>query len=149
MKKTFLAFAFIAFSGTIAFSQTTQTATEETKSQSSIEFVKETHDFGNLVEGDAAEAEFTFKNTGKEPLILQNVRPACGCTSPYWSKDPVAPGETGVIKAAYGTKGRPGAFNKSITVNSSAGTNVIWIKGNVEKAPANSAPKNTSLIKTN
>lgn len=159
MKKTFLAIAMIAFSAAGAFAQgkklqpaaqqattATQAAAEPT---TTIKFKTEVHDFGTLQEGDPAEAEFVFTNTGDKPLIIQNVQPGCGCTTPYWSKDPVAPGKTGIIKAAYGTKGRVGSFNKNITVTSSAGTNVIYIKGTVEKAPEGSVPQNTSMMKTN
>jgi hypothetical protein len=171
MKKTFLAVAVIALASTGAFAQgkklqpaqkvtaekamtTTaapQAATPATPAEptTTIKFKTETHDFGTLQEGDPAEAEFAFTNTGKKPLIIQNVQPGCGCTTPFWSKDPVAPGKTGVIKAAYGTKGRVGAFNKNITVTSTAGTNVIYIKGTVEKAPEGSVPANNSMMKTN
>lgn len=172
MKKTFLAVAVLALASTGAFAQgkklqpAPKAATVEkaaatvaspapqqpaapAEPTTTIKFKTETHDFGTLQEGDPAEAEFMFTNTGKKPLIIQNVQPGCGCTTPFWSKDPVAPGKTGVIKAAYGTKGRVGAFNKNITVTSSAGTNVIYIKGTVEKAPEGSVPANNSMMKTN
>ena len=171
MKKTFLAVAVIALASTGAFAQGKKlqpqkaVATEKSavvttpppavqaatpaEPTTTIKFKTETHDFGNLQEGDPAEAEFMFTNTGKKPLIIQNVQPGCGCTTPFWSKDPVAPGKTGVIKAAYGTKGRVGTFNKNITVTSTAGTNVIYIKGTVEKAPEGSVPANNSMMKTN
>lgn len=175
MKKTFLALTLVAFAGSAVFAQTKKlkpvqkaTATETKVTTvapaaatsaaaqatpaaptTTIKFKTETHDFGTLQEGDPAEAEFVFTNTGKEPLIIQNVHPSCGCTTPFWSKDPVAPGKTGIIKASYGTTGRVAPFNKSITVTSTAGTNVIYIKGVVEKAPEGSAPANTSMIKTN
>ena len=172
MKKTFLAVAVIALASTGAFAQgkklqpaqKTAVTAEKTaisanpqpatpaapaEPTTTIKFKTETHDFGTLQEGDPAEAEFTFTNTGKKPLIIQNVQPGCGCTTPFWSKDPVAPGKTGVIKAAYGTKGRVGTFNKNITVTSTAGTNVIYIKGTVEKAPEGSVPANNSMMKTN
>jgi len=165
MKKTILAIAVLAFATTGVFAQgkkleaapkvTTTTAAPAPAANApaapttTIKFKDETHDFGTLKEGDPAEAEFSFTNTGKKPLIIQNVQPGCGCTTPFWSKDPVAPGKTGVIKASYGTKGRVGSFNKNITVTSTAGTNVIYIKGTVEKAPESSAPQNSSMMKTN
>lgn len=173
MKKTFLALTMVAFASSAVFAQSKKLkpvqakAATETKAATAtapaataaapvaaaptttIKFKTETHDFGTLQEGDPAEAEFVFTNTGKEPLIIQNVHPSCGCTTPFWSKDPVAPGKTGIIKASYGTTGRVAPFNKSITVTSTAGTNVIYIKGVVEKAPEGSAPANTSMIKTN
>jgi len=150
MKKTVLAFAFLAFTAAGAFAQEkTTTSQTEQESKASIEFSTKVHDFGTLQEGDPAVAEFTFTNTGKEPLIIQNVRPSCGCTTPYWSKDPIAPGKTGVIKASYGTKGRPGSFNKTVTVTSTAGRTVLYIKGVVKKAPESSAPHSTSMMKSN
>lgn len=172
MKKTFLAVAVITLASAGAFAQgkklqpaqkTSSVTTEkvaiasnpqpatpaQAEPTTTIKFKTETHDFGTLQEGDPAEAEFSFTNTGKKPLIIQNVQPGCGCTTPFWSKDPVAPGKTGTIKAAYGTKGRVGTFNKNITVTSTAGTNVIFIKGTVEKAPEGSVPANNSMIKTN
>lgn len=149
MKKTLLAFTFLAFTAAGAFAQEKTTAkTEAGATKATIEFSTKTHDFGNLEEGDPAVAEFTFKNTGDEPLIIQNVKPSCGCTTPYWSKEPIAPGKTGVIKASYGTKGRPGTFNKSVTVTSTAGKTVLYIKGTVKRAPEASAPKSTSMMKT-
>lgn len=110
-------------------------------------FETEVHDFGTVPEGPNADYEFTFKNTGKEPINLQTVNASCGCTTPSWSKEPVLPGKTGSIKASYSTKGRPGGFTKSITVVSNAGTKVLTIKGTVEPAPSGSAPaSNKSMI---
>lgn len=111
-------------------------------------FNEETHDFGTVPEGPAAEVEFKFKNTGKEPIVIQSVRPSCGCTTPSYSKEPVKPGETGVIKASYATSSRPGGFNKAITVTSNAGTKMLFIKGEVEPAPQSSVPQNSSMMKT-
>jgi hypothetical protein len=114
-----------------------------------VVFSSETHDFGTIPEGPAAEYEFTFTNKGKEPLIIQQVHASCGCTTPSYSKEPVLPGKTGKVKASYATAGRPNAFTKTITVVSNAGTKMLTIKGEVEKAPESSVPQNTSMIKTN
>jgi hypothetical protein len=107
------------------------------------------HDFGTVPEGPDATCIFTFVNTGKEPLVIQKAQPSCGCTVPSFSNEPVAPGATGSINVAYHTSGKPMAFTKTITVVSNAGTKVLTIKGNVEKAPTSSVPENNSLIKTN
>jgi hypothetical protein len=112
-------------------------------------FSNEVHDFGTVAEGPAADYEFQFKNTGKEPLIIETVHASCGCTTPSYSKEPIAPGKSGTIKASYNTVGRPGPFTKSITVTSNAGTKVLTIKGSVEKAPTSSVPENNSMIRTN
>ncbi len=106
------------------------------------------HDFGTVQEGPDATCKFTFVNNGKEPIIIKQAKPSCGCTVPKFSGEPVPPGATGTIDVAYHTKGKPNPFTKSITVISNAGTKVLTIKGVVEKAPVSSVPENTSMMKT-
>ncbi len=125
------------------------TAAASTLKADDMSFTSPVHDFGTVIEGPDANCEFTFTNTGKEPIIIQKAQPSCGCTVPSFSGAPVAPGQTGTINVAYHTKGKPTAFTKTITVVSNAGTKVLTIKGTVEKAPTGSAPENTSMIKTN
>lgn len=99
-----------------------------------VEFEKTDHDFGNVQQSDGnAVYDFVFLNTGDAPLILTNVKASCGCTTPVWTKDPVAPGQKGTIKVSYDAGNRPGGFNKSITVSSNAevATVVLTIRGNV------------------
>lgn len=105
-------------------------------SQAKIEVLEESFDFGTIEEGVIAEHEFKFTNKGNAPLILTNVQASCGCTTPSWTKEPIEPGKTGVVKASYNSNGRPGAFNKSITITSNAEetpSKVVYIKGNVNK----------------
>ncbi len=105
--------------------------------QAEIRFDNTSHDFGDVTEGDIATYTFTFKNVGTEPLVLSNVRASCGCTTPFWTRDPIMPGKEGSIKASYNSKGRPGVFNKSITVtsNTTPGRNVLYLKGTVNHNP--------------
>lgn len=103
-----------------------------------ITFTEETYDFGKIAEEKGpVTKEFTFTNTGAEPLIIQNVKASCGCTTPDWTKDPILPGKKGFIKATYNPQGRPGPFNKSITVTSNAENSnvVLIIKGDVTPKP--------------
>jgi hypothetical protein len=109
-----------------------------------IEFKEESYDFKEVPEGPQVTHEFKFTNTGKEPLILSNVRASCGCTTPSWPKEPILPGKEGTIVVTYNTQGRPGPFTKSITITSNSDTpnKVIIIKGEVIKEdPENSVPK--------
>lgn len=62
-----------------------------------ISFEEEKYSFGELNEGPKVSHEFTFTNTGTEPLVLSNVKASCGCTTPSWPKDPILPGEEGTI----------------------------------------------------
>lgn len=103
--------------------------------QAEINFVETNFDFGEIEEGTIATHEFIFTNTGDQPLILSSVKASCGCTTPSWTKEPILPGKTGHIKAAYNSKNRPGGFHKSITVTSNAlkPTQVVYIKGSAVK----------------
>ncbi len=102
--------------------------------EASISWDKTVHDFGFFKEEDGVQtATFTFTNTGGTPLFVTNVRSSCGCTTPDWTKDPVQPGESGFVQAAYNPRNRPGKFNKSVTVttNASQPTTVLRIQGDV------------------
>lgn len=82
-----------------------------------IKFDKTAHDFGTVKEEDEkADYAFKFKNTTNTPIKLTYVKASCGCTTPSWTQDIIDPGKTGEVKASFGTSGRPGNFNKSITV---------------------------------
>lgn len=101
-----------------------------------IEFVEQEYDFGTVKEEDGKISHvFEFVNTSQTPITITNVRASCGCTTPNWSRKPVMPGESGVVTATYSASGRPGRFNKSITVTANDGTQdfqiVLFIKGNV------------------
>jgi hypothetical protein len=98
-----------------------------------IGFEKNTYDFGELDYGGNGTCEFVFKNEGKEPLILLNVRTTCGCTVPEWPNKPIEGGESGIIRVSYDTY-RVGAFAKAITVYSNAANSPVrlFIKGRVK-----------------
>lgn len=92
------------------------------------------HDFGTFKE-EAGRQTFDFfvTNTGKEPLVIQNVVASCGCTTPEWTKAPIPPGAKGKVTAIYDPAGRPGQFNKTLNVytNSKPEVVVLIIKGEV------------------
>ncbi|MEJ7647334.1 MAG: DUF1573 domain-containing protein [Chryseolinea sp.] len=99
-----------------------------------VQFREETFDFGMVVEENGSVLhEFLFTNNSSRPVKIINVQAACGCTTPNWSKDAVAPGKTGFIQASYNPKGRPGYFNKSLTVTTDYDGSpiILQIKGQV------------------
>ncbi len=97
---------------------------------SKMKFATVEHDFGNQAQGKPLSYDFEFMNNGTEPVILENVKASCGCTTPTWTKEPIMPGKKGNIKAQY-NMAREGAFRKSITVTTKDGENVIlYISGN-------------------
>ena len=74
-------------------------ATDSAALAPQITFTKTSHDFGTFPEERGkVTCTFTFKNTGKSDLVLQKVRASCGCTTPNWTKTPVAPGERRILQ---------------------------------------------------
>ncbi|MFO7256167.1 MAG: DUF1573 domain-containing protein [Bacteroidota bacterium] len=100
----------------------------------SIRFQELVHDFGYIDQhGGPVSYSFQFVNTGDKPVRIISVQASCGCTTPDWTRDPVPPGKGGFIQASYDPKGRPGYFNKSLTVTTDADATpvVLQIKGQV------------------
>ncbi|MDC8105157.1 MULTISPECIES: DUF1573 domain-containing protein [Chryseobacterium] len=103
-------------------------------SAQTITFDKTTFDYGTIKPSADGTRFFTVTNTGDKPLVISNVKPSCGCTTPEFSTDPVMPGKSAKIKVGYNTTIN-GPFNKMIEVFSNDPANsrsVIYIKGNVD-----------------
>lgn len=97
-------------------------------------FKEKIHDFGEILEQQGnADYEFVFTNNSGRPVRIISVQASCGCTTPAWTKEAVAPGKAGFITASFDPKGRPGYFNKSLTVTTDLSGNpvVLQIKGTV------------------
>ena len=100
-----------------------------------IQFREETFDFGMITEeGGPVVHEFLFTNNSGRPVKILSVQASCGCTTPSWSKEAMASGKTGFIQASYNPKGRPGYFNKSLTVTTDLDPTpiILQIKGQVQ-----------------
>ncbi len=108
--------------------------------------IKQTeHDFSQIPQGKPVYYSFEIVNTGKTPLKLDDVHASCGCTTPEWSRDPIAPGATVKIRVGYNAAAE-GYFEKPITITYNANqTKQIKIKGTVWKVPEGSAPANASV----
>lgn len=122
------------------------TATFAFTSAQSISFNETTHDYGTIAKGSDGHTFFTVTNTGDKPLIISRVQPACGCTTPEFSQDPIMPGQSSKIKVGYNTQ-LENAFEKLIEVYSNDPVNsrsVIYIKGVV--APGEVAVAATATV---
>jgi hypothetical protein len=92
------------------------------------------HHFGSIKESNGpVNYNFVFRNTGKAPLVIQDVSVSCGCTTPEYTTDSIMPAQIGFIKVEYDPFNRPGPFNKSLTITTNAEPSVIvlFIEGNV------------------
>ena len=102
------------------------------------------HDFSQIPQGKPVYYSFEITNTGTTELKLDNVQASCGCTTPEWSRDPIAAGATAKIRVGYNAAAA-GPFEKTITITYNTDqSKQIKIKGTVWKAPDGAAPTNTS-----
>ncbi|MCQ2959664.1 MAG: DUF1573 domain-containing protein [Bacteroidales bacterium] len=93
------------FFASACHSNSTNTADNNiTDTVTSIEFDKKTYSFGEIVKGQIVEHTYFFTNTGNIDLIIDEVDPSCGCTTPEWTKEPVKPGERGKIRVKFDTQ---------------------------------------------
>ncbi|OFY71621.1 MAG: hypothetical protein A3G23_01785 [Bacteroidetes bacterium RIFCSPLOWO2_12_FULL_37_12] len=82
----------------------------------SLSFEKKIYDFGNISEGEIVNHHFHYINPTTKPVKISFVRSSCGCTTPAWSKEPIAPGDTGSVYVEFNSAGRTGRINKIILV---------------------------------
>lgn len=127
MKKILISLLFVGLAVSYTYSQDEINTNQDTKDIPEIYFENTTHDYGNIEYGSDGLCEFAFKNTGKEPLLLTNVKASCGCTTPTWPKEPIKKGKKGTIVVKYNTK-IIGAFTKTIRVYSNAKTSPVTLK---------------------
>lgn len=127
--------ALCALTVTTSFAQNTvgtQPAAAEDNGNPVMTFETTEIDYGVIEQNAEPYRQFHFTNTGDAPLVITNAKGSCGCTVPEWSKEPVAPGESSVIKVRYATN-RIGKFQKTVTLttNDTEGQHVLKIKGEV------------------
>jgi len=110
------------------------TGTALAQEEASIIVTENSFDFGDVKEADGKVSHtFTVKNDGNMPLVITRVIASCGCTSPEWTKEPIAPGKTGEIEVTFDPKNRPGPFAKTVSIysNGKRGSYAVTIRGNV------------------
>ena len=111
-----------------------KSADGDSEKQAVITFDKTEHNFGTLLQGEVVTYSFHFTNTGNVPLIISNVTTSCGCTIAEFSREPIAPGKDGFIKATYDSKGHHDFQSRAITVsaNTMPAQTVLHMKGTVK-----------------
>lgn len=114
----------------------------------SIEYAETEFDFGEIEDGEKVEHEFSFKNTGSEPLVISKAQGSCGCTVPDWPKEPIPVGGEAKIKVQYDSRGKgktraEGGHSENkrvtITANTDPTQTFLHIKGKVYKQDAPSS----------
>lgn len=104
--------------------------------EADIKFEKTSHNFGTFPESSPkVTCTFKFTNTGDNLLVIHQAIASCGCTVPQYPKEPIKPGESGVITVTYDGTGKfPGHFRKSITLRTNAKQEIIrlYVEGDMQ-----------------
>jgi hypothetical protein len=100
-------------------SEGTTSALADTANYTSIQWIDSSfQDLGKVAKGQVVEISWRFKNSGTKPLIIQSVRPGCGCTVADKPEAPLAPGEEGIIKGKFDSNNQSsGEHRKFISVD--------------------------------
>ena len=120
----------------VSTSEVKVTGVTKAENYAEIKFDTLRHNFGKFSKNDPiVKCSFKFTNTGTAPLVIHQAFANCGCTVPTFTKEPIKPGEQGVIDVTYnGTDKFPGHFQKTVTVRSNAVSEVtrLIIEGDME-----------------
>lgn len=95
---------------------------------------KEVYDFGMIQEKNGKVSHtFIFKNTGTQPVFINDVKTGCGCTTASFTKNIIQPGKEGRLTTIYDPSNRQGMFSKMIEVRLNDGKGLVHcrIKGTV------------------
>lgn len=144
MKNILFVFGFMFLFVATSFAQgnlNLQSGTPDTPAQTAkFKWLSKTeHDFGKIPQDVPATVKYEFTNEGEAPLIITNVKPSCGCTTPDYTKEPIKKGEKGFITATYNAH-NAGSFIKTVTVtaNTEEQNVTLRIQGEVLPKPADS-----------
>jgi hypothetical protein len=115
------------------------------ESTKALKFLEVVYDFGKIPQGKPVHHLFQATNMSSKSVAIENVQASCGCTTPEWSRDPIAVGANSPIKVGYNAAAI-GYFEKTINVQYGQGlSEIITIKGTVWKTPEQPAPENKGI----
>ncbi len=91
------------------------TAMAQQKADEVIKVNADKYDFGKIKQGSPVTTYFTITNTSDKPITIENAWAGCGCTTPEFSKEPIAPNSTSKLKVGYNAAAM-GHFEKDVNV---------------------------------
>jgi Protein of unknown function (DUF1573) len=83
--------------------------------QPKVVTIEEGKNVGTVVKGEAIEYAFRVRNDGKGDLVINDVKPSCGCTIGKFDKV-IKPGQEGKITLTIDTKAFSGPISKTAVV---------------------------------
>jgi len=99
-----------------------------------VAFEERVHNFGTIQEKEGKVShDFIFRNTGKTPVVINDIFNSCGCIGKVITKDPVKPGGKGKVTIIFDPVYKSGFFSKELVVysNNRQEFNRIWVEGTI------------------
>ncbi|TVR70700.1 MAG: DUF1573 domain-containing protein [Marinilabiliales bacterium] len=107
-----------------------------------IHFENRQHNFGQISEdGGPVRQRFLFENRGTEPLVMTNVVAGGGISVLAWTRNPVMPGDSGIVTIEFNPVNMPGRFNRLITVSATGSPSTVSLRLLGEVIPAVKTPE--------
>ncbi|MDI1233000.1 MAG: DUF1573 domain-containing protein [bacterium] len=128
MPKTFFKYLFFAL-----IVLTAVNAKWKDESNPGIVWNEMNHEFGDIIQGEIVETNFTLTNTTNDTLEIENVQGSCGCIVTKWSNKPVLPNTSSNILVKFDPQNKIGKQYKSLTVYTSMGAYYLKLNANVVK----------------
>lgn len=120
------------------------TAMAQQKPDDVIKINAEKHDFGKIKQNVPVTTYFTITNISNKPIAIENTWAGCGCTTPEYSKEPIAPNGTTKIKVGYNAAAL-GHFDKDVNIKIAGIPEIKVIKITGEVMDAASMPTNIKV----
>lgn len=109
----------------------------------------DTYNWGTLPPGKL-KAELTVRNVGQGTLVIDTVRPSCGCTTSPIDKKVLEPGETATVHVTLDASYRQGHLEKSVTIVSNDSTTPYhFVRLIAEIKPTLSVAPTTNFVLAN
>jgi hypothetical protein len=92
-----------------------------------ITFNEYEHDFGIVSKENKLKHTFYFVNSGDTPLIINDAKGSCGCTIPFFPKEPINPGQQEKIDIEIDPSGKNEGklFTVAVQIESNADNRLV------------------------
>ncbi len=93
-----------------------------------LSFEKQVQHLGFVHQGDTLAFQYTFTNTGSQPLIISDTKVQCGCTVVEKPTQPVSPGGKSQISVKFITNSAIDRQDRTIIVISNASNSSVELR---------------------
>lgn len=107
--RTYLVVSLFIFKSAFAFAQ-----------QADLLFLDNTHKFPKTLAGETLTHNFKFVNTGDAPLVINEAKVTCTCTSINYPKTPIMPTDTAQLVVTFNTSEVYGWQDRIVNIKSNA-----------------------------